>query len=197
MFLMLVISRVSTVRITSARSRMASVVSLNDAEQSTMTRSCVPAEHLEDLLDAGRRDQLGHLRARAGRAGPGRPRSGSIMNVSSDLGLAAGLELGDEVGDRLVLGVEVEQDADVAELERAVDEGDLLAELGGRGDGQVDGDRGPADAALGAEDGDDLAGLAGPAPRPAAGDGGRRTRLGLLAARGRRPGGSTRSARRG
>ena len=33
------------------------------------------------------------------------------------------------VGDRLVLGVEVEQDADVPELERAVDEAGALAEL--------------------------------------------------------------------
>ena len=77
------------------------------------------------------------------------------------LELAGLLELGHEVGDRLVLRVQVEQDADVAELERAVDEDDLLAELGRGGDGQVDRDRRPADAALGAEDGDDDAGLAG------------------------------------
>ena len=71
------------------------------------------------------------------------------------------LELGDEVGDRLVLRVEVEQHADVAELERAVDEHDLLAQLGGGRDGEVDRERRAADAALRAEDGDDLAGLAG------------------------------------
>ena len=71
-----------------------------------------------------------------------------------------GLELGDQVRDGLVLGVEVEQDADVAELERRVHEADALAELGGRGDREVDGERGAADAALGAEHGDDPAGLA-------------------------------------
>ena len=36
------------------------------------------------------------------------------------------------VGDRLVLGVEVEQHADVAELEAAVDERDAHVELGPR-----------------------------------------------------------------
>ena len=36
----------------------------------------VAAQRLEDLLDAGRRDQLGHLRARAARAGRGCRRSG-------------------------------------------------------------------------------------------------------------------------
>ena len=39
MFLMLVISSVRTVKIVSAMSRMASVASLNDDAQSTMTRS--------------------------------------------------------------------------------------------------------------------------------------------------------------
>ena len=73
----------------------------------------------------------------------------------------AGFELRDEVRDRLVLRVEVEQDADVAELERAVHEARPLAELGGRGDREVDRERRAADAALRAEDGDDAAGLAG------------------------------------
>ena len=41
MFLMLVISRLSIVRIMSAASRIASVVSLKYAVQSTTTRSCV------------------------------------------------------------------------------------------------------------------------------------------------------------
>ena len=67
---------------------------------------------------------------------------------------------GHEVRDGLVLGVQVEQDADVAELERAVDDDDPLAQLGRGGDGQVDRDGRPADAALGAEDRDDRAGLA-------------------------------------
>ena len=43
----------------------------------------------------------------------------------------------------------------------AVDEAGLLAELGGGGDREVDGERGAADAALGAEHRDDAAGLAG------------------------------------
>ena len=88
-----------------------------------------------------------------------------MTKVSMRLELA-GLELGHEVRDRLVLGVEVEQDADVAELERAVHEDDPLAELRGGGDGQVDRDRRPADAALGAEDGDDQPGSPSPSPRP-------------------------------
>ena len=48
MFLMLVISRVSIVRITSAASRIASVVSLKLDVQSTITRSWVAAQRLED-----------------------------------------------------------------------------------------------------------------------------------------------------
>ena len=70
------------------------------------------------------------------------------------------LELRDDVRDRLVLGVEVEQDADVAELERSVDEAGPLAELGGRGDREVDRERRASDAALGAEHRDDAPGLA-------------------------------------
>ena len=118
------------------------------------------AQRLEDALDAGRRDQLGHLGRRRREQDPDAGRVVDDEGVDR-LDLVAGLELGDEVGDRLVLRVQVEQDADVAELERAVDEDDLLAELGGGRDGQVDRDRRPADAALRAEDGDDLAGLAG------------------------------------
>ena len=70
------------------------------------------------------------------------------------------LELRDDVRDRLVLGVEVEQDADVPELERPVHEAGPLAELGRRGDREVDGERRAPDAALGAEHRDDAAGLA-------------------------------------
>ena len=66
----------------------------------------------------------------------------------------------------LFFGIEVQQDADVAELERAVDEDGLLAELGGGRDGEVDGDRRPTDAALRAEHGDQLTGF--PVSRPAA-----------------------------
>ena len=76
----------------------------------------------------------------------------------------ARVQLGHEVGDRLVLRVEVEQDADVAELEGAVDEDRLLAELGGGRDREVDRDRRSADPALGAEHRDQLAGFAVGAP---------------------------------
>jgi hypothetical protein len=77
-----------------------------------------------------------------------------------DVGIGA-LEVRDELEHRLVLGVEVQQDGHVAELERAVDEDHLLVELGCGGDGQVDGDGGPADAALGAEDRHDGAEVVG------------------------------------
>ena len=70
------------------------------------------------------------------------------------------LEFGDEVGDRLVLQIEIQEDPDIPELERAIDEDDLLAELGGRGDGHVDRQRRATDAALRAEHGDDLTGVA-------------------------------------
>jgi hypothetical protein len=53
----------------------------------------------------------------------------------------------------------VEQDADISELEAAVDDADPLAELG-RGHAEVDGDGRATDAALGREDGHDAAGLA-------------------------------------
>ena len=157
----------------------------------------VAAERLEDLLDAAGGDQLGHLGRRRREQDPDAGRV--VDDERVDRLELAGLELGDEVGDRLVLRVQVEQDADVAELERAVHEDDLLAELGGRGDGQVDRDRRPADAALRAEDRDDDAGLAGLAGRrrgraagaaTAAGDGGHPALLVALA--GARPGGSTR-----
>ena len=159
---MLVISRLSIVRMTSAASRMASVVSLKNAVQSTTTRSWVGAERLEHLLDAARRDHLGHLR---GRRREQHPDAGGVVDHEGvDRLDSPALELGDEVGDRLALGVQVEQDAHVAELEGAVHEDDLLAELGRGGDREVDRDGGAADAALGAEDRDDLAGLAAGSP---------------------------------
>ena len=86
-----------------------------------------------------------------------------MTNVSMDSSFA-GFDLGDEVGDRLVLRIEVQQHADVTELEGAVDHDDLLAELGDRRDGHVDRDGGLADPALRAEDRDDHARLAGAGP---------------------------------
>ena len=82
------------------------------------------------------------------------------MTKASSDSMSPCLELRDDVRDRLVLGVEVEQDADVPELERPVHEAGPLAELGRRGDREVDRERRAADAALGAEHGDDPAGLA-------------------------------------
>ena len=155
MFLMLVISRLSIVRIVSAASRIASVVSLKNAVQSTTTRSCVrrSASMMRLMPDGVISSAISGVGGASRTRMPGRVVDHERVDR---LDLVAGLlELGHEVGDRLVLRVQVQQDADVAELEGAVDEDDLLAELGGGGDREVDRDRGPADAALGAEDGDD------------------------------------------
>ena len=126
------------------------------------------------------------------------PEEWLIMNVSRDFGLAAALELAGEIRDRLVARVEVQQDADVAELERGVDEPDLLAGLRG-GDGEVHRDRGAADAALGAEDRDHVRGLAAAvvvaACRRCRGDD-RRVADWPCPSRASRPGGSRPSARR-
>ena len=86
-----------------------------------------------------------------------------MTNVSMDSTLA-GFHLGDEIRDRLVLGVEVQQDPDITELERAVDDDHLLAQLADGRDREVDGDGGLADAALRAEYRDDHAGFAGGPP---------------------------------
>ena len=61
MFLILVISRLSIVRITSAASRMASVVSLKYDGAVDDDEVVVRAQRLEDLLDAGGGDHLGRL----------------------------------------------------------------------------------------------------------------------------------------
>ena len=147
-------------RMVSAESRIASVVSLKKAGAVDHDELVREAQRLDHPLDTGRRDELGHLGAgrREQHADAGR----MVDHQRVDrLDLVAGLfELRDEVGDRLVLRIEVQEDPDIAELERAIDEDDLLAELGGRGDGQVDRQRRAADAALGAEHGDDLAGVA-------------------------------------
>src|SRR5215212_5314149 len=109
---------------------------------------------LDDLLDRSRADELGLLRRRRGQEDPD---AGGVADHEGveGLGLAAALELARKIRDRLVARVEVEQDADVPELERGVDQPDLLAGLRG-GHGQVHGDRGPADAPLGAEDRDHI-----------------------------------------
>src|ERR1035437_1990014 len=73
------------------------------------------------------------------------------------IGVAALLELENELGHGLVLGVEVEQDRHIAKLERRIDECDLLAQFRSSRHGQVYGDSRPTDAALRAEDGHDPA----------------------------------------
>ena len=180
---MLVISRLSTVRTVSATSRI-------DERRLVEPRGAVDdhevvlaAEGLEHALHDRRRDELGHLRRRRGEEDPHAGRMVDDERVER-LRLA-GFELRHQVRDRLVLRVQVEEDADVAELERGVDEDDRLAELRRGGDRHVDRDRGPADAALRAEDRDDLAvavaaaaGRAGGAARGH--DRGRRPAVGLL-----------------
>ena len=58
---MVVISRVRTVRIVSAMSRIASVASLNDDAQSTIDDVVAAPEHLQDLLRGGRGHGLREL----------------------------------------------------------------------------------------------------------------------------------------
>ena len=96
MFLMLVISRVRTVRITSAASRIARVESLNAAEQSTTTRSA--------RRRAGSRGPAGSRTGSPARpspatAGPGGPSSPLEWVMTKDVQrvrLAADLQLGDD-----------------------------------------------------------------------------------------------------
>ena len=69
---------------------------------------------------------------------------------------AAG-HLARDVGDRLVLRIEIEQDANVAELQAAIDERDAHVELRLGRNCEVDRKSGPADSALGREEADDSA----------------------------------------
>ena len=181
----------------SAASRIARVVSLKNAVQSTTTRSWVRRSASMTRLMPGRRDELGHLGRRRRQQDADAGRVVDHERVDR-LDLVAGLlELRDEVGDGLVLGVQVEQYADVAELEGAVDDDDPLAELGGGRDGQVDGHGRATDAALRAEHGHDLAGLAArvrarPVRSPSAAAGGAPPCGWPSRARGCRPAGSRR-----
>ena len=67
-------------------------------------------------LRVGRRDQLGLLRG--GRSEQDANARGMVDQEAVDVLGFADLELCGQVGDRLVLRVQVQQDADVAELER-------------------------------------------------------------------------------
>ena len=102
--------------------RQRRVVEVGGAVDDDELVSC--AERLQDVLHARRRDHLGHLRR--GR----REQDADARRMVDDEGVdrlqLTRFELRHEVGDRLVLRVEVEQDPDVAELEGAVHQDDRL-----------------------------------------------------------------------
>ena len=76
---------------------------------------------------------------------------------------------GHDVDDGLAVEPEVEEDPVVAELEVAVDQRDLAAELAMERDGRVDRDRRRADTALGAVEREDRGrAAAGPGAPPSA-----------------------------
>ncbi len=118
------------------------------------------AQQRQHLVDVTRGEHLGHLdpRRREQDVDPGRVAPEHVAQVGF------GDPVGRQVEDRRGVDRHLEQRAEVAELEAAVDQHGLLLELAER-DRQVEGDRRLADAALRREDADD--------PR-------RRERLGLL-----------------
>ena len=157
MFLTLVNSRVSIVRMMSAASRMARVVSLKNAVQSTTTRSCDRRSVSRIFLTPAAVDQLRRLRR--GRREEDADAGGVIDHERVDGVELAQFKLGNEVGDGLRLRVQVEEHAHVAELEGRVDDHDLLVEHRRGRDSEVDRHGRATDAALGAENGDDQARL--------------------------------------
>ena len=112
------------------------------------------AQGLDHAFHARRCDGVGHLRRGWGQDDADARRVGHRVRVHG-VGIAARLEVRHEFEHRLVLGVEVQQNGHVAELERAVHEHDLLVQLGGGYNGQIDGDGRASDTTLGAEDGHD------------------------------------------
>ena len=99
--------------------------------------------------------------APSGDAGAARtcsPRSWRIAYVRRSSGSRMRGLVADDVGERLLRGGRLRWRRDAAELERQVDEHDLVRSLGGRGDRDVRRDGRRADAALGAVDRDDPAG---------------------------------------
>ena len=160
MFLIDVISRVRTVRITSALSRMASVVSLNDEAQSTTVSSWRDrSTSMTRLIAAGVTSS-----AISGEGGASRtltPDEWAMTKVSSDSGSPPESSSGTRSAIDLLFGFRFRRTPDVAELERAVEQADALASIRRRRDGRVDRDRGAAHPALRAEDRHDLARLLG------------------------------------
>ena len=106
-----------------------------------------PAQQRQDLVDVARREHLGHLDARR------REQDVDARRVAPQD--VAEVRLGDPVGrqveDRRRVDRDLEQRAQVAELEAAVDQHGPLLELA-EGDREVEGDGRLADAALRRED---------------------------------------------
>ena len=114
----------------------------------SMTIDCVdPAQERQDLLDVARREHLGHLDARR-REQDVDPRRVAPQDVAE---VRLGDPVGRQVEDRRGVDRDLEQRAQVAELEAAVDEDGPLLELAER-DREVERDGRLADAALRRED---------------------------------------------
>jgi hypothetical protein len=156
MFLMFVISRVK---------HREDHVGLIEERQGHVLQQRRRVDHDQVVRRAQRRDDLGQVigRDELGHLGAGRrhqhahPRRVLDERRLERLEIARRGHLAHDVGDRLVLRVEVEQHADVAELEPAVDERDAQVELRPGRDREVDRQRRPSDTALGREEADDLA----------------------------------------
>ena len=147
---MLVISRVSSAQdeVGHVEQRQGRVLEQRPAvDDDQVVGVAQPADDAPDVVDG---DQLRHLRA-------GRCQQHADAGAVADeravdhVHVAVG-DVAQDVHDGLVLGVEVEQDAHVAELEAGIHEGDRLAQLRGQGHGEVDRERGAAHAALGREE---------------------------------------------
>ena len=113
-------------------------------------RAVDPAQQRQDLVDVAGRDHLGHLDARRGEqdVDPRRVAPEDVLEVR------LGDPVGRQVEDRRRVDRHLEERPQVAELEAAVDQHGPLAELADR-DGEVEGDRRLADAALRGEDRED------------------------------------------
>ncbi len=101
---------------------------------------------LEHLSQVRRRDEVRALRRRWREQDP---HPGRVVDHHRLDDVRIRLTALDGVEHRAVLGVQVEQNADVAELEIGVDEADAPAGLLHEADGQVGGDRRPPGPALG------------------------------------------------
>ncbi len=116
------------------------------------------AQQVDDLAQVGRGDQVGALR-RGGREQ--HPDPGRVVDHDRLEQVGVRLPALDRVEDGAVLGVQVEEDTDVAELEVGVDEADPTAGLRHESQRQVGGNGRPAGSTLRAEDGHHLVVLLG------------------------------------